>query len=43
GTVRIEAAGRSRPVDVAVDADIPRLHAELLRRLRTLDSSPDPV
>ncbi|MDT7559695.1 MAG: hypothetical protein QOE32_7205 [Pseudonocardiales bacterium] len=43
GTVRIDTAGRSRPVDVGVDADIPRLHAELLRRLRTLDSSPDPA
>jgi pyrimidine-specific ribonucleoside hydrolase len=39
GTLRIEAAGRSRPVDVAVDTDIPRLHAEILRRLRTLDTA----
>jgi pyrimidine-specific ribonucleoside hydrolase len=31
------AGGASRPVDVAVDADIPRVHAEILRRLRTLD------
>jgi len=34
-----EAGTGSRPVDVAVDADIPLLQAEILRRLRTLDAS----
>lgn len=37
GTLRVTNAG-GRPVDVAVDADIPALHAEILRRLRTLDA-----
>jgi pyrimidine-specific ribonucleoside hydrolase len=34
-----EAGTGSRTVDVAVDADIPLLQAEILRRLRTLDAS----
>lgn len=29
--------GTARPVDVACDTDVPRLHAEILRRLRSLD------
>jgi pyrimidine-specific ribonucleoside hydrolase len=40
GAVRVAAESGSRPVDVAVDLapglDVPGLHAELLRRLRTL-------
>jgi len=36
GTVR--RAGSGRPVDVARDTDIPALHAEILRRLWTLDA-----
>jgi pyrimidine-specific ribonucleoside hydrolase len=37
GTVRIAADG-GRPVDVARDTDVLALHAEILRRLRTLDA-----
>jgi len=38
-TVTDRAGAGPRPVDVAVDADIPLLHAEILRRLRTLDTA----
>ncbi|HTF54249.1 MAG TPA: nucleoside hydrolase [Pseudonocardia sp.] len=37
-TVTDRAGAGSRPVDVAVDAAIPLLQAEILRRLRTLDT-----
>lgn len=37
GTVLRTGAPGARPVDVARDTDIPALHAEILRRLRTLD------
>ncbi|MBO0874442.1 MAG: hypothetical protein J2P19_13705, partial [Pseudonocardia sp.] len=31
--------GQTRPVDLAVDTNVSGLHAELLRRLRTLDDA----
>jgi pyrimidine-specific ribonucleoside hydrolase len=37
GTVRRTGITGARPVDVARETDIPALHAEILRRLRTLD------
>jgi pyrimidine-specific ribonucleoside hydrolase len=37
GTVHRVAGAGGRPVDVARDTDVPALHAEILRRLRTLD------
>jgi pyrimidine-specific ribonucleoside hydrolase len=37
GTVLRTSVAGARPVDVARDTDIPGLHAEILRRLRTLD------
>jgi pyrimidine-specific ribonucleoside hydrolase len=37
GTVLRTGGSGARPVDVARDTDIPALHAEILRRLRTLD------
>jgi pyrimidine-specific ribonucleoside hydrolase len=37
GRGTVSRAGGGRPVDVARDTDIPALHAQILRRLRTLD------